>query len=94
MIDNWRSFVVEVGVSESLAMLRRDVAFWITNSDGRTHIVLVLSVNQRDRQILVERWEEVLRTRPNWSTANYSHIPRNMQSLTLNVGVDYAGPPL
>jgi hypothetical protein len=62
MIDDWPSFVVEVGVSESLAMLRRDAAFWITNSDGRTRIVLVLSVNQRDRQILVERWEEVPRT--------------------------------
>ncbi|CAK9875459.1 unnamed protein product [Sphagnum jensenii] len=94
MIDDWPSLVVEVGVSESLAMLCRDAAFWITNSDGRTRIVLVLSVNQRDRKILVERWEEVPGTRPNQSTANYSRIPRNMQSLTLNAGVDYAGPPL
>jgi hypothetical protein len=71
MEDDWPSFVVEVGVSESLAMLRRDAAFWITNSDGRTRIVLVLSVNWRDQRILVERWEEVPRTRPNWSIANY-----------------------
>ncbi|CAM6073146.1 unnamed protein product [Sphagnum tenellum] len=48
MIDDWPSFVVEVDVSESLAMLHRDAAFWITNSDGRTRIVLVLSVNQRE----------------------------------------------
>jgi len=54
MTDDWPSFIVEVGVSESLAMLRKDAAFWITNNDGRTRIVLVLSVNQRDRQILVE----------------------------------------
>ncbi len=27
MEDDWPSFVVEVGVSESLAMLRRDAAF-------------------------------------------------------------------
>jgi hypothetical protein len=94
MEDDWPSFVVEVGVSESLAMLRRDVAFWITNSDGRTRIVIVLSVNQRDRQILVERWEEVPRTRPNRSTANYSRIPVLIQSLTLNVDVKYAGPSL
>jgi hypothetical protein len=52
--DDWPSLVIEVGVSESLAMLRRDAAFWITNSDGRTRIVIVLSVNRRDRQILVE----------------------------------------
>ncbi|CAM6021489.1 unnamed protein product [Sphagnum balticum] len=94
MIDDWPSFVIEVGVSESLAMLRRDAAFWISNSDGRTRIVIVLSVNQRDRRILVERWEEVPRTRPNRSTANYSRIPRLIQSLTLNAGVKYASPPL
>ncbi|CAK9189358.1 unnamed protein product [Sphagnum troendelagicum] len=78
MENDWPSFVVEVGVRESCAMLRRDVAFWITNSDGRTRIVLVLSVNWRDQQILVERWEEVPKTRPNRSTANYSRIPRVM----------------
>jgi len=94
MEDEWPSFVIEVGVSESLAMLRRDAAFWITNNDGRTHIVIVLSINRRDRQILVERWEEVPRIRPNWSTANYSRIPGLMQSLTLNADVQYDGPPL
>jgi hypothetical protein len=92
--DNWPSLVVEIGVSESLAMLRRDAAFWITNSDGRTRIVIVLSVNRRDWRILVERWEEVPRRRPNGSTANYSRIPGLMQSLTLNADVKYAGPPL
>jgi hypothetical protein len=94
MEDDWPNFVLEVGVSESLAMLCRDAAFWITNSDGRTRIVILLSVNRRDRQILVERWEEVPRIRPNRSTANYSRIPGFIQSLTLNVDVKYAGPPL
>ncbi len=56
--------------------------------------MIVLSVNQRDRRILVERWEEVPRTRPNRSTANYSRIPGLIQSLTLNAGVEYAGDPL
>jgi hypothetical protein len=94
MLDEWPSFVIEVGVSESLAMLRSDAAFWITNSDGSTRIAIVLSVNQRRQQILVERWEEVPRTQPNRPTANYSRIPGLMQSLTLNVDVDYDGPPL
>jgi hypothetical protein len=57
----WPSFVIEVDVSESLATLRTDAAFWITNSDGRTRIVIVLSMNRRDQRILVERWEEVPR---------------------------------
>jgi hypothetical protein len=47
--DNWPSLVVEVGVSESLAMLRKDAAFWIANSDGKTRIVIVLNINRRDR---------------------------------------------
>jgi hypothetical protein len=92
--DEWPSFVIEVGVSQSLAMLRRNAAFWITNSDQRTRIVIVLSINRRDRQILVERWEEVNKRRPNWSTANYSRIPGLMQSLTLNADVEYDGPSL
>ncbi len=94
MEDEWPSFVIEVGVSQSLAMLRRDAAFWITNSDQRTRIVIVLSINRRDRQILVERWEEVPKRRPNQSTANYSSIPGLMQSLTLNADVEYDGPSL
>jgi hypothetical protein len=94
MEDEWLSFVIEVGVSESLAMLRRDAAFWITNSDGKTRIVILLSIDRRDRQILVERWKEVPRTRPNRSTKNYSRIPGMMQSLTLNTNVQYDGPSL
>ncbi len=94
MADEWPSFVIEVGVSESLAMLRGDAAFWITNTDQRTRIVIVLSINRRDQQILVERWEEVPRRRPNQSTANYSRIPGLMQSLTLNADVEYDGPSL
>jgi hypothetical protein len=92
--DDWPSFVIEVGVSQSLAMLRRDVAFWITNSDRRTRIVIVLSINWRDRRILVERWEEVPRRRPDRYTANYRPIPGLMQSLTLNTDVEYDNPSL
>ncbi|CAK9237174.1 unnamed protein product [Sphagnum troendelagicum] len=67
--------------------------FWITNNDGRTRIVIVLSVNRRDRRILVKQWEEDTKIRPNRSIANYSRIPRLMQSLTLNVSVTYEGLP-
>ncbi len=56
--------------------------------------MIMLNMNRRDQRILVERWEEVPRIRSNWSTADYNHIPRLMQSLTLNVGVEYEGFPL
>ncbi|CAK9237585.1 unnamed protein product [Sphagnum troendelagicum] len=62
--------------------------------EERTRIVIVLSINRRDWQILVERWEEVPKRRPNRSTANYNCIPGLMQSLTLNADVEYDGPSL
>jgi len=92
--EDWSSFVIEVGVSKSHVNLRADAAYWLTYRDGKTHIVILLSINWIDGQILVERWEEVPRTQPSWSTANYSHMPRMMLSLTLYENVQYDGPSL
>jgi hypothetical protein len=58
------------------ANLYANVTYWLTYSDGKTHIMILLSINRIDQQILVEQWEEVPKTQPSWSTTNYSHIPR------------------
>jgi hypothetical protein len=92
--DDWPSFVIEVGVSRSYAMLRADVAHWLTNNNGKTWIVILLSINRIDWQILVEWWEEVPWAQPSSSTINYSCIPRMVQSLTLDANVQYDGPSL
>lgn len=56
--------------------------------------MILLSINQIDRQILLEQWEEVLWAQPSPSTINYSHIPRMVQVLTLDANVQYDGPSL
>ncbi len=76
--EDWPSFVIGVVVLNSHANFRADAAHWFTYSDGKTHIVILLSINRIDWQILVERWEEVPRTQPSWSIANYGRIPRMM----------------
>jgi hypothetical protein len=76
--EDWPSFVIGVGVLNSHANFRVDAAHWFTYNDGKTHIVILLSINQIDWQSLVERWEEVPRTQPSWSIANYGRIPRMM----------------
>jgi hypothetical protein len=43
--EDWPSFVIEVGVLESHANLRANVAYWLTYSDGKTHIVILLNIN-------------------------------------------------
>lgn len=60
----------------------------------KTCIVILLSINRIDQQILIERWEEVPWAQPSPSTINYSHIPRMVQSLTLDANVEYDGPSL
>jgi hypothetical protein len=93
---DWPSFVTEFGVSESHANanLRANATYWLTYSDGKTHIVILLTINWIDRQILVKPWEEVPRTQPSWSTANYNCIPRMRKCLTLYGNVQYHGPSL
>ncbi len=91
---DWPSFVIEFGVSESHANLHANATYWLTYSDGKTHIVILSRINWIDQQILVKSWEEVPRTQPSWSTANYNHIPRMREALTLYGNVQYDGPSL
>ncbi|CAM6010251.1 unnamed protein product [Sphagnum balticum] len=43
--EDWPSFEIEVGVSKSHANLCADAAYWLTYSDGKIHIVSLLSIN-------------------------------------------------
>ncbi|KAL5355504.1 hypothetical protein BJX96DRAFT_170736 [Aspergillus floccosus] len=53
----WPTLVVETGVSESLAKLRRDATWWFQNSSGDTKIVLVISIKRATKQITIEKWQ-------------------------------------
>lgn len=50
------SMVMEVGVSESLAILRRDAEFWLTRPGNECRLVLVLGVNRSASSIACEMW--------------------------------------
>ncbi|KFY30716.1 hypothetical protein V493_01726 [Pseudogymnoascus sp. VKM F-4281 (FW-2241)] len=52
--NGWPSLVIESGLSESLVQLRRDAAWWLTNSDEQVRIALVISIQKNDRSIVVE----------------------------------------
>ncbi|KFY00574.1 hypothetical protein V490_01279 [Pseudogymnoascus sp. VKM F-3557] len=52
--NGWPSLVIESGLAESLVQLRRDAAWWLTNSDGQVRIALLASMQKDDRSIVVE----------------------------------------
>lgn len=43
------SFVIEVGVSESLSQLRLDAQFWLLNTNNQYNLVLIIFVNRNTR---------------------------------------------
>ncbi|KAG0588406.1 hypothetical protein KC19_2G240600 [Ceratodon purpureus] len=71
--DEFPSFVVEVYVSESLQMLKSDVQYWLTKSDERTRLVIIVYIDKVSRKILLQRWECVGDGRPRHATVQYSH---------------------
>ena len=90
---DWPSVVIEVGVSESLSQLRTDAYFWLTQSGGKTRIVIHLAVNKAMRVMKIERWEHTPRTRlTRRSSPRYN--PTKMQALTLRANGQISGGPL
>ncbi|KAL1867594.1 hypothetical protein Plec18167_008594 [Paecilomyces lecythidis] len=55
--DDYPTFVVEIGVSETLPQLRQNARLWLTNTDGRTRIVLLIYVHHSRSIIRFERWQ-------------------------------------
>nr|XP_001389465.2 hypothetical protein ANI_1_2980014 [Aspergillus niger CBS 513.88] len=58
-LEEWPTLVIETGVSESLAKLRRDATWWFQNSSGDTRIVLLLSIDSGSRTLRIEKWQLV-----------------------------------
>lgn len=53
----WPTLVIETGVSESLAKLRRDATWWFQNSSADTRIVLLISIKSATKEIRIEKWQ-------------------------------------
>ncbi|KAF8886823.1 hypothetical protein BD779DRAFT_1471065 [Infundibulicybe gibba] len=76
-VNAFPSFVIEVGVSQTLASLRCDAHKWLSKTGMATKLVLLVSINMTARKITLERWEMVRTTRPP-RTAQYRCKCRQM----------------
>ncbi|KAH8690480.1 hypothetical protein BGW36DRAFT_56109 [Talaromyces proteolyticus] len=52
----WPTLVIEVGYSESHQKLVGDVSWWLSQSKGDVLTVLTVDINQRRKEITVEKW--------------------------------------
>jgi hypothetical protein len=101
---DWPTIVIESGVSESLHRLRFDAGWWLTESGGDVKIVIIISIQQAQSRIQIEKWEHApsgrplpLRTPPNNLNNNPNNlirqIPTKVQNITI-VSNTVAGGPL
>lgn len=95
--NGWPSLVIESGLSESLVQLRRDAAWWLTNSDEQVRIALLASIQKNDRSIMVEVWEmkeqqpdEARRT----TRSSSQPIPTQLQEIKIEENGNVTGGPL
>ena len=61
--ENWPSFVIEVGYSESSVKLRTDAAWWIVQSNGDVRAALTIHISPRRPAILYELHQPSVQTR-------------------------------
>lgn len=49
------SFVIEVGISESLNQLRSDAFYWLTKTNGQTKLVILIHIRLSQKVLEIER---------------------------------------
>jgi hypothetical protein len=54
--DNWPTLVFEAGLSETLANVRTDAEWWLTNSRGEVKIAIVISIKPAQKSLWIEKW--------------------------------------
>ena len=70
-VNNFPSFVIEVGVSEGLNGLRADAEFWLLHTTNDCRLVLVVAMNRTSRWMAFELYQRgtipgrVTRNKPN-----------------------------
>lgn len=58
---DWPTLVVEVGYAETLAQLRRNVDWWIENSNGQVQIIVIvkLTTTTTTKRMYIEVWHSI-----------------------------------
>ena len=77
----WPSFVLEVGISESLPQLRTDARWWYSNSDHQTQLMVLVSANSNSRDADIEIWTPVI------TRGQSTHVLECTKSASLRNGV-------
>jgi hypothetical protein len=80
---NWPTLVFEAGVSETLARLRTDAEWWLTNSRGEVKIAIVISIKPAQKSLWIEKWCLQPRTPAAPVTGANALVPTKIQELTI-----------
>jgi hypothetical protein len=99
---DWPTIVIESGWSESLSRLRQDAHIWLEDSRGDVKIVVLFSICQTARSMIIEKWENrpvpanppVPANRPA-TRSTTATIPTQMEVITIDTDSDrVTGAPL
>lgn len=97
--DKWPTFVIEAGVSESLAQLRLDMQWWFAASNHDVKIVLLAKLDSSRRMITLEKWMEEPVAAPvaaklGATTTRQSAAPRPILQQTITIHRNEATSPI
>lgn len=79
----WPTLVIEARLSESLAKLRTDAEWWLTNSKGDVEITIAISINPAQKSLWIEKWCLRPRTPAAPITRANAPVPTKIQELTI-----------
>ncbi|KAK9428337.1 hypothetical protein V1505DRAFT_315993 [Lipomyces doorenjongii] len=76
------SFIVEVGVSQSLLQLRLDARVWLQKTNGETKVVLLIFLNIAAGTLTMERWQHASSPLPRRTRSGSLLVPEKVQLVT------------
>ncbi|KAK9251424.1 hypothetical protein V1507DRAFT_482415 [Lipomyces tetrasporus] len=85
--DRYPSFIVEVGVSQSLLQLRQDARLWLQRTNGDTKVVLLIFLNIAAGTLTFERWQHATSPPPRSTRSRSLYVAEKVQ-------VQVTGDPL
>jgi hypothetical protein len=81
---DWPTFVIESGYSETLQHLRSCASWWLGNSQGEVKFAIIISVQQVQKILHIEKWELALPSQERPATRRaLSLIPTKVQEITI-----------
>jgi hypothetical protein len=80
---DWPTFVIESEYSETLQHLRSSASWWLGNSQGEVKFAIIISVQQVEKILHIEKWELALPSQERPATRALSLIPTKVQEITI-----------